>query len=121
MRRTRHIPRSENQVPAVPFSNAEEAWLWFARCQRVRREGARLPSSSGRLGRPCDPDDVYLAAIGLHRRGAISRCHLQVLASYGIQDRPPDPRVREELRDYQRWEEALDRLTTALRRKGIVG
>jgi hypothetical protein len=46
--------------------------------------------------------------------------HIKVLASYGAGLSPPDPRLREQERAHRLWDEALDRLTTVLRRKGIV-
>jgi hypothetical protein len=43
-----------------------------------------------------------------------------VLDRHGRRLSPPDARVPEEERDAALWAEALDRLTTPLRRKGIV-
>jgi len=42
------------------------------------------------------------------------------LGTYGLYERPPDPRCRKEQNAFHLWDEALDRLTTVLRQKGIV-
>lgn len=117
----RFVPRSRSEVPINSFGSAEEAWFWFVRCQQVRREGAQLSGGAGGFSRPCDPDDIYCAIIGLQRRGVISGAHLAVLGHFGLLGRAPDARCAEEAVAAQRWAEALDRLATVLRAKGIVG
>jgi hypothetical protein len=112
-------PDFEAVLPGVPFENAEQAWFWFVRCQMVRRDGARLPSS-GNMRRPCDPDDIYVAVLALQRRAVLHGSHLNTLGRYGVRGRPPDPRCREEATAAKLWDEALDRLTTVLRDKGII-
>lgn len=119
MSHVRHHPRSFPVLPAAPFDSAEEAWFWFVRCQMVRRDGARLPPS-GSMHRPCDPDDIYVALLALQRRAVLRPAHLETLGRYGVQGRPPDPRRREEAAAARLWDEALDRLTTVLREKGII-
>lgn len=104
---------------ASPFGSAEEAWFWFVRCQIVRRDGARFSASSG-LFRPCDPDDVYLVIIALKRQRVLTGLHLETLGRFGMLGRPPDARCREQESAARLWDEALDRLTTPLREKGIV-
>jgi hypothetical protein len=116
----RHMPHPIYELPTTLFSSAEEAWFWFVRCQRVRRDGARFSGSSGQIRRPCDPDDLYRAAMVLARRGVIKPQHLHVLGTFGLCERPPDPRCHNEQWASQLWDEALDHLTTVLRLKGIV-
>jgi len=70
--------------------------------------------------RPCDPDDLYRAVMSLVRRRRIGREHLRVLAIFGIEELAPDPRIMEQERACRLWGEALDRLTTVLKRKGII-
>ena len=111
--------RSAGVLPDAPFDSAEQAWFWFVRCQMVRRDGARLPTS-GCMGRPCDPDDIYVALLALQRRAVLHESHLNILGRYGLRGHPPDPRCREEAAAAKLWDEALDRLTTVLRDKGIV-
>lgn len=120
MRRTRYVPRTVPLRPTAPFASAEEAWFWFARCQRLRREGGRLEADAATVARPCDPDDVCRAALGLRRVGVIRNRHLAVLARFGLGERPPDGRRRDEADAARLWDEALDRMTTVLRAKGIV-
>lgn len=115
----RYARRSTNESKTIPFSNSEEAWFWFVRCQRVRHEGARMDRMSA-IARPCDPDDIYRAVKGLAKARRIGRRHLEALVEYGRREVSPDPRSVEEQVAARLWAEALDRLTTVLRRKGIV-
>lgn len=113
------VARAASQRPINPFQSAEEAWFWFVRCQQVRREGAQL-GGGGAFSRPCDPDDIYRAVVGLHRRGVLGRSHLTVLGTFGLIGRPPDARCGDEALPAKLWAEALDRLSTILRGKGII-
>lgn len=103
----------------VLFGSAEEAWFWYVRCQVGRLDGARF-GGDGFVERPCEPDDVYLAAVGLRRRRVLSGAHLAVMARFGLLGYPPDVRCREEAGPLRLWREAFDRLGTVLRAKGIV-
>lgn len=120
MPRFRYSRRAPAQAPGVPFAHAEEAWFWFVRCHRLRREGARLSDGPAATARPCDPDDIYRAVQDLARRGRLGAGHLQVLAAFGLREAPPDPRRLDEARAARLWAESLDRLTTVLREKAIV-
>lgn len=111
--------RTSDHNSVAAFTDAEQAWFWFIRCQQVRRDGARL-KGSGLADRPCDPDDIYCAVIRLARNGILKPSHLRVLGQYGLRGCPPDPRCQNEQPDARLWDQALDRLTTPLRRKGIV-
>jgi len=121
--RSRYTPPSLPRVcdtAVLPFRDAEEAWFWYMRAQRARAEGGRFRGASGGTIRPCDPDDLYRAVMALHRQGLIGAEHLKVLARFGYDDCPPDPRLRDHARAHCLWHEALDRLTTVLKKKGIV-
>lgn len=120
MPRARYTPKSYYEVPTDPFADAEQAWFWFMRCQRAREEGVRFEDVPGSIARPCDPDDLYRAVVDLVQRRLIGREHLRVLGVFGLLERPPDPRRREEERPARLWDEALERLTTILRPKGII-
>src|SRR5512132_1109909 len=74
--RARHVPKTVADIPGTAFTTAEEAWFWFVRCHQVRREGAQLAAGNGQFARPCDPDDVYRAVMGLARRGIFAGSHL---------------------------------------------
>ena len=119
MPRFRYIPRGISQASSVPFADAEEAWFWFVRCHRVRRDGARLSGGAATV-RPCDPDDIYRAVSRLARTGRIGQDHLHVLARFGLREAPPDPRRPDEVRAARLWAESLERLGSALREKAIV-
>ena len=119
-RRKRSPLHCHEEAPTEPFTDSAEAWFWFARCQLLRRDGARLERSSGQARRPCDPDDIYRIALTLHREGRLSDAQLRVLARYGSMLRPPDERLNEEAAHAPLWHAALDRLSTPLVAKGIV-
>ena len=120
MPRPRRTPRSFYDTPTVPFLNAEEAWFWFIRCQKARDEDARFESVPGATARPCDPDDLFRAVAGLRRKRRLSAEHLKTLGAFGLGERPPDPRCRHEERQARLWDEALDKLSTVLKTKGII-
>jgi hypothetical protein len=120
MRRTRSAPQTNHVVPVERFRTAEEAWLWFIRCEEVRRDGARLAAGPGEVCRPCDPDDIYRAVVALWRARRLGRRHLRILAKFGQRGIAPDRRLAEERLAARLWDEALDRLATVLRRKGIL-
>jgi len=116
----RYVKRPIPIKHVIEFLDAEEAWFWYVRSERARREGARLTETASSHTRPCEPDDIYRAVMRLHRRRVITGEHLQALASFGWRNCPPDSRVREEERSHVLWDDALDRLTTELKSKGIV-
>jgi hypothetical protein len=118
--RCRYTPKKQSERPTIPFLNAEEAWFWFIRSQRARLEGARLRRDEADVARPCDPDDIYCALMELVREKILGRHHMKVLACFGINERPPDNRVRSEQKAFRFWDEALDRLATVLKKKGII-
>jgi hypothetical protein len=120
LRRQRYMPKSYGQQPATAFESAEEAWFWFVRCQQVRRDGAKLDPDIDATMRPCDPDDVYCAANRLLRSGIIGGAHAKVLGHFGLLQRTPDPRCPEQANAARFWTEAMDRLSSPLRAKGIV-
>jgi hypothetical protein len=120
MSHLRYVPKTLSDLPTTAFDSSEEAWFWFIRCQQVRREGAQLSTGCGGFSRPCDPDDVYRAVMSLTRQGLLARAHLAVLGTFGISGRPPDARRADEGQAARLWEEALDRLSTILKAKGIV-
>jgi len=118
--RTRYTPRPAPITASLPFDNAEQAWFWYVRCQRLRQEGVRFIDGSTQLSRPCDPDDLPRTVLQLRRRGRISNRHVSVLNTYGFRECPPDHRRRDEERAARLWDEALDLMTAVLQEKGIV-
>ena len=119
MKRKRYFPKPLPGGAVRPFDTAEEAWFWFVRAHKARRDGCRFEGTGGMV-RPCEADDVYLAALSLVRAGVLRVLHLRTLLDFGLRDRAPDARLRDEARAARLWDEALDRMTTVLRRKGIL-
>lgn len=113
-------PRPNHDGPAVPFDNAEQAWMWSAACSLARLEGARIIAGAGSVPRPCEPVDIQSALQRLHGQGRIDRRHVDVLVRYGRRLFAPDSRGRGEADHARLWDEALDALTTPLQMKGIV-
>lgn len=99
-----------------PFRTAEDAWFWYSTMQRERALGHKASGSGP--GRPCDIDDIYIAATRLRVANVLTDRHISIMAIYGLQQRPPDRRV--DPRGLQAWSEAMDRLHTPLAAKGIV-
>lgn len=120
MPRTRFVPRRQPIMPEAPFADAETAWFWFMRCQKARWDGARFERGLAQEVRPCEPDDIYRCARRLVVEGKLQSRHFEVLARFGVLDRPPDSRRPDEVGAHRLWDEALDKLSTVLRRKGIV-
>ena len=119
-----HIPVLAMRPPRgdrpEPFRDAEEAWLWTMAALQARREGARYVANTGRMPRPCEPDDVVKCLDTLYRRRRIDLTHVRILRIWGERQATPDPAHARERRDWQLWREALDRLGWLLRIKGIV-
>ncbi|MEW5727040.1 MAG: hypothetical protein AB1918_04365 [Pseudomonadota bacterium] len=92
--------------------------MWFCQCEAAKLDGARFRAGNADTERPCEPSDIYRAVIALHRRGTLGQGHLAVLGRFGRRLMPPDR--WEDAGAAILWAEALDRLETALRAKGIV-
>src|SRR5688500_8988508 len=117
-RKFSHNPRSERAATA--FATAQEAWFWGMQCFAARAEGARFRADQSAIARPCEPDDLLVAVERLVRLRRLRAAHVRTLFAFGRRLAPPDPRCREEAQAAQFWDEALDRLTTPWRQKGIV-
>lgn len=120
MRACNFAPRPLSERPVQPFGSAEEAWLWFARCQLARIEGVRFVADAGDVGRPCDPDDIYRAVDRLVRGNRLTPAHVGVLGRFGCRLAPPDPWAGDSDGDARLWAEALQWLEAELRGRGIV-
>ena len=120
MARPRFMPRPLLVNATEPFTCAEEAWLWYAHCQMARLAGCRPRPDMAAIPRPCDPDDIHREVMRLFRSGRLSQGHLRVLAELatrlvGDGGAAPWSKGQDIL-----WREALDKLETSLRNKGIV-
>ena len=103
-----------------PFRSAEEAWIWTMAALVARRDGARYTANQGKIGRPCDPDDVVKSLDALYRQRRVDLTHARILRIWGERGSAPDPTHALERADWTLWKEALDRLEWLLRVKGIV-
>lgn len=110
----------EKGCGAVPFRDAEEAWFWFIAAQSARNDGARFAAGQSLYPRPCEPIDILKVLDALYRKRRLVRDHLLVLRHYGRRHLPPDNRRAKEVRAFQLWHEALERIGTVLEKKGII-
>jgi hypothetical protein len=120
MRGKGYIGRTVAGRAAEPFATCEEAWLWYVQCQIARDDGVRFTAGLGAVARPCEPDDIVREVQRLARGRVLRRSHLAVLGRFGWRLAPPDPWGDDTPAEASLWREALDRLATPLRRKGIV-
>lgn len=120
MRVAKFVRKPLSDRASQPFVTAEEAWLWFSRCQLARLEGVRFTADAGDVARPCDPDDIYRAVDRLVRAGRLSPAHVSVLGRFGCRLAPPDPWAGDAAADAVCWGEAMAWLEDELRRREIV-
>lgn len=117
-RKFSHPPRPEPEAAA--FASAEEAWFWGMQCLAARADGARFRAGMAETARPCEPNDLLVSLEALVRGKRLRAAHVRALFAYGKRLAAPDPLRREEAQAAHLWNEALDRLTTPWRLKGIV-
>jgi hypothetical protein len=120
MRRRKFSQQPRSARSPAAFATPAEAWFWGVQCLIARAEGARFRADQGLLARPCEPDDLLVSLERLVRAGRLGAGHVRTLFIFGRRLAPPDPRRRDEARAAALWNEALDRLTTCWRAKGIV-
>ena len=109
------------QSRTQPFRSAEEAWFWTMAALKARRDGARYTAATGKIARPCEPDDVVRALDVLYRARRIDLVHARILRVWGDRQMAPNPAYATEACDFRLWRAALERLEWPLRVKGIVG
>jgi hypothetical protein len=118
--REHYSPKRQGFTESFPFENAEEAWFWFIAAQEAKIDGARFSAGAGLLPRPCEPIDILKVVDGLYRHRRLHREHLLVLRFYGRRRLPPDQHRVKEMRAYDLWTEALERIGEILERKKII-
>ena len=106
-----------NDATVTAFRSAADAWFWTIRALRARREGS--DGADYGIKRPCDPDDVVCCLDRLYCSRRIELRHAQVLRDWGERQIVPGARMGDG-KDALLWREALSRLETPLRCKGIV-
>ena len=100
-----------------PFATPEDAWVWYSHCQQARDDGVRLREGMGDVARPCMPDDIAREVHRLYRRRILRSAHLRVLVRFGCDS---GMGAGDDENAGRLWREALDRLATPLKAKGIV-
>lgn len=120
MKKPKFAHKIQQEDGAEPFNDAESAWIWAMHCLVAREDGARFVAGLSQHERPCLPDDLIVSAERLGANGMLHANHLKVLADYGRRFFAPDRRLRDEERAARLWDEALDKLSTIWRRKGIL-
>ncbi len=103
------------------FHSAEEAWFWYVRCQKLRWEGANIERASGGMQRPCEPDDMFRWLCDCYNARRVGARHLEVLGTYGIYERPPNPHHRSEILDDLFWRVGMAEFEDYLKTRGVVG
>ncbi len=120
MRQQKYCPRPVSLEEGEPFDTVEQAWLWSIQATIARHEGARVTAGLGLVPRPCEPSDVMRVVSRMNRGRRLSDRHVSVLVRYGRRHGAPDSTRGREYRDAKIWDEALDRMVSPLREKGIV-
>ncbi len=108
----------ENDLGETLFNSAEEAWFWY--CKYEKKSPYKLNNSNKSILRPCVVDDIYLCVVKLYLAKKIRECHLKTLIKFGRKFCPPDSRLQEEEQEALWWDDAMDKLETIFRLKGIV-
>lgn len=116
----RYTQRSANCAPIALFSDAEDAWFWAAANTNMMLAGARGAPTLKSTQKPCESADVMNAFQRLIGAGVLHSRHADVAVRYGVAQRRPNGLARSEAQAALLWEEAMDRLTTPLRGKGII-
>lgn len=114
------LRRSHDPETAMPFHNAEEAWLWTMATLLARRDGAGTGWRPDGPARPCDPDDVVRCLDVLYRERTVDLLHARILRIWGERQRSPRPTIPNQRSDWRLWHQALGQLEWSLRARGIV-
>ncbi len=100
------------------FLSAEDLWLWFMYCKKVRNGLQRRGDYSS--FRPCELVDVEALITKLVLSQKISREQIAILISYGERQRVPDDREFRQRRDAKLWNDAMVTLGEWAKIKGWV-
>ena len=103
------MQRRTKQSGPVQFASAEAAW--FCAVQALQ---------PGRVGIAESTGDVVKCLDTLYRHRRIDILHARILRIWGVRGVAPNPNRARERSDWLVWREAMDRLDTALRARGIV-
>ncbi len=100
--------------------DTEEAWFWFIAAQAAKNDQAKFTAGLSLYPRPCEPVDILKVVDTLYRNRRLVRDHFYILKHYGERNMPPDPTRNNEIRAFQLWAEAMERMAPILERKGII-
>ena len=117
--KTKYAPRIV-EAETEPFESAEEAWFWFIQANEAKNQGVRMRHGMALIPRPCEPNDIMTVITRLHRTRRLTMHHLRVLKHYGLRMMPPEKDRPKEIAAYRLWNEAMERIQSALENKGIV-
>lgn len=106
-------------APGEPFASTEQAWFWTMAALAARSDGTGRGGNAG-TERPCEPDDVIRCLDQLYRQRRIDLLHARILRIWGERGMAPSPRQPREACDARIWREAMDRLGSKLRARGLV-
>lgn len=107
------------QIPAAqPFRSASAAWFWTMGILLARQDG--VGATFGGQRQVCEADDVVMTLDRLIRQRRLDLAHARILRVYGERGTPPDHGKPQERCDARLWREAIDRLGSALKARGIV-
>lgn len=107
-------------VEGVPFSTADEAWIWAVQGMQSRLSGANVKPGMATTIRPCEASDVLGIADRLARAGALRGTEQQVLllyARYGVTPMMLGPAHE---RSVEHWVSGIEKLARHMEQKGII-
>lgn len=108
------------ELQETPFTDGEEAFFYMVTCQKYKSEGARVSGGHGLYQRPAHPDDIRIVIERLYRNRELTIDHINILKHYGVRMLRPDDGRDKEKRAAMLWDEAMQIIGDALKKKGVV-
>jgi len=115
--RNKYLSHTDNR-DTTPFESAEEAWFWYCLCEQLGFERAK--GQGGKIARPCESSDIFLAVKRLLHNGSLRPEHIRILQKYGFEQAPPHINFGATQKICHLWQEAMSYLDSILKPKGIV-
>lgn len=97
------------------FPDAESAWFWCVQTSEAIHSGARLEPGRATTPRPCEAVDIQTVVLRLARQKVLTDAHVRALVTYGPRQSRPKHKIPNAL-----WQQAMQRITPALKQKGII-
>ena len=115
------IPEGYTKYGEKLFDTPAEAWFWFMEYEKLKEYFSKHKTTSiWAIKRPCNADDIYIVVKRLYRQKIITHRELEAMVKYGDLGHEPNFYDTHEVNDWQFWETAMDKLYSALYKKGIV-